>query len=72
CRFRDCAHGDEPGCAVRAAVESGELPRRRLESYHRLQREATNQARRARHRARTRGRAARDGENDPEQWEREL
>jgi len=33
CRFRDCAHEDEPGCAVRAAAESGELPQRRLDSY---------------------------------------
>ncbi|MDA3935305.1 MAG: ribosome small subunit-dependent GTPase A [Actinomycetota bacterium] len=36
CRFRDCAHNDEPGCAVRAAVESGELPARRLDSYRSL------------------------------------
>lgn len=36
CRFRDCAHEEEPGCAVIAAVESGELPARRLESYRRL------------------------------------
>lgn len=39
CRFTDCAHATEPGCAVLAAVESGVLPRRRLDSYHRLQRE---------------------------------
>ena len=30
CRFGDCAHQTEPGCAVRAALESGELPERRL------------------------------------------
>jgi ribosome biogenesis GTPase / thiamine phosphate phosphatase len=40
CRFRDCAHGDEPDCAVRAAVESGALPAERLASYHKLVREA--------------------------------
>lgn len=40
CRFRDCAHADEPGCAVRAAVESGALPPERLASYHKLVREA--------------------------------
>jgi ribosome biogenesis GTPase len=40
CRFRDCAHDDEPGCAVIAAVESGELPPERLASYHKLTREA--------------------------------
>ncbi len=40
CRFRDCAHTDEPGCAVRTAVESGVLPPERLASYHKLVREA--------------------------------
>ena len=40
CRFRDCAHSDEPGCAVRTAVESGALPPERLASYHKLLREA--------------------------------
>jgi ribosome biogenesis GTPase / thiamine phosphate phosphatase len=40
CRFRDCAHADEPGCAVRTAVESGALPPERLASYHKLVREA--------------------------------
>jgi ribosome biogenesis GTPase / thiamine phosphate phosphatase len=40
CRFRDCAHGGEPGCAVAAAVEAGELPADRLASWHKLQREA--------------------------------
>ena len=39
CRFSDCAHDGEPGCAVRAAVEAGELPRRRLDSYRKLLRE---------------------------------
>jgi ribosome biogenesis GTPase len=39
CRFNDCAHGSEPGCAVRAAIESGELDERRLESYRKLKRE---------------------------------
>ncbi|MCN9244314.1 ribosome small subunit-dependent GTPase A [Streptomyces sp. RY43-2] len=39
CRFDDCAHDSEPGCAVRAAVEDGELPERRLESYRKLLRE---------------------------------
>lgn len=39
CRFRDCTHAAEPGCAVTAAVERGELPGDRLESYRRLQRE---------------------------------
>jgi ribosome biogenesis GTPase len=39
CRFRDCAHGVEPGCAVAAAVADGRLAARRLDSYVRLQRE---------------------------------
>lgn len=39
CRFHDCAHESEPDCAVRSAVESGELAVRRLESYRKLVRE---------------------------------
>lgn len=40
CRFRDCTHDHEPGCAVRAAVETGSLPPERLASYHKLLNEA--------------------------------
>lgn len=40
CRFRDCSHQSEPGCAIRAAIEAGELPRERWESYRRLETEA--------------------------------
>jgi ribosome biogenesis GTPase len=39
CRFHDCAHVAEPGCAVLAAVDSGALPERRLDSYRKLLRE---------------------------------
>ncbi|MGP3971841.1 ribosome small subunit-dependent GTPase A [Streptomyces sp. 6N223] len=39
CRFGDCSHDTEPGCAVRAAIEAGELPARRLASYRKLLRE---------------------------------
>ncbi|WP_049571110.1 ribosome small subunit-dependent GTPase A [Streptomyces sp. SBT349] len=39
CRFGDCAHETEPGCAILAAIESGELPARRLASYRKLLRE---------------------------------
>jgi ribosome biogenesis GTPase len=68
CRFRDCAHNDEPGCAVRAAVESGELSPERLASYHKLLSEAQDVAAKtdARRRAaegrksKGSGRAARD------------
>ncbi|WP_189147350.1 ribosome small subunit-dependent GTPase A [Streptomyces lacrimifluminis] len=39
CRFQDCAHTAEPGCAVLAALDSGTLAQRRLESYRKLLRE---------------------------------
>jgi ribosome biogenesis GTPase len=39
CRFRDCRHDREPGCAVRLAVEQGTFDRSRLEGYLRLARE---------------------------------
>jgi ribosome biogenesis GTPase len=45
CRFRDCRHTQEPGCAVRAAVASGELPARRYESYSKLAAEREHQHR---------------------------
>ena len=40
CRFADCAHAGEPGCAVTEAVESGRLDVDRLQNYRRLLREA--------------------------------
>jgi ribosome biogenesis GTPase len=39
CRFRDCSHEHEPDCAVLAAIEAGELPQRRLDSWRRLRAE---------------------------------
>jgi len=39
CRYRDCSHTSEPGCVVRKAIEEGELPEERFESYRKLQRE---------------------------------
>ncbi|PXX63114.1 ribosome biogenesis GTPase [Nocardia tenerifensis] len=39
CRFGDCAHNGEPGCAVSAAIDSGELAQRRLDSYRKLAKE---------------------------------
>lgn len=39
CRYRDCRHQGEPGCAVLAAVQSGTLGADRLASLHKLQRE---------------------------------
>ena len=53
CRFRDCVHEAEPGCAVRAAVESEELDADRLESYRRLSRELVHLAEKQDVRART-------------------
>ncbi|TAJ99055.1 MAG: ribosome small subunit-dependent GTPase A [Chloroflexota bacterium] len=40
CRFSDCAHDSEPGCAVRAALVTGELDPARFGAYRKLQREA--------------------------------
>jgi ribosome biogenesis GTPase len=48
CRFSDCHHTHEPGCAVRAAVADGAIEPDRLESYLRLQREVDHTNRRAR------------------------
>lgn len=46
CRFADCTHRGEPGCAVVAAVASGKLDPGRLESFHKLGRELAFLARR--------------------------
>jgi ribosome biogenesis GTPase len=50
CRFRDCAHEDDAGCALRAAVAAGQLDERRLRSYLKLRREAANANRTVRER----------------------
>jgi ribosome biogenesis GTPase len=44
CKFRDCRHEQEPGCAVRAAAEAGTLPRERYQSFLKLQRELADVA----------------------------
>jgi ribosome biogenesis GTPase len=46
CRFTDCDHDREPDCAVRAALATGELSARRLDSWRRLHRELAWEARR--------------------------
>ncbi len=51
CRFRDCTHRSEPGCAVRAAAEAGLLPADRLAGYHKLQAELAHLDRRSDKRA---------------------
>jgi ribosome biogenesis GTPase len=39
CRFSDCGHDTEPGCAIRAAIAAGTLSEERFESYAKLKRE---------------------------------
>ncbi len=39
CKFNDCKHDAEPGCAVQQAIADGDLEQRRLDSYFKLQRE---------------------------------
>jgi ribosome biogenesis GTPase / thiamine phosphate phosphatase len=59
CRFADCAHVTEPGCAVRAALADGRLAPERLESYRKLQRELRHLELKADPRARSEARKAR-------------
>jgi len=47
CRFADCRHAGEPGCAVRAAIDAGELDEARLESHRKLERELAHAVRRS-------------------------
>lgn len=65
CRFFDCTHGAEPGCAVTAALADGSLPQRRYESWRKLHQEADRASARKQARlravARHRGRGARPG-----------
>jgi len=44
CRFGDCRHAAEPGCAIRAAVDDGSLSPRRLESWRRLRQEVETES----------------------------
>jgi ribosome biogenesis GTPase / thiamine phosphate phosphatase len=53
CRFSDCRHETEPGCAVLAAVADGQLPKERWERYHALQREVAELAERLERRERS-------------------
>lgn len=45
CRFRDCGHGAEPGCAVQAAIAAGDLDPGRLKSFEKLQAELAHEHR---------------------------
>lgn len=58
CRFNDCNHEAEPGCAVRAAVEDGRLDPERLSSFKKLESELAHLARRQDARAATEQRRA--------------
>ena len=46
CKFRDCSHGEEPGCAIQAAIDAGELDPGRLYNYEKLQAELAHDRRR--------------------------
>ena len=52
CRFSDCRHDGEPGCAVRAALADGRLTEERLASHRKLEREIARAAREGDPRAR--------------------
>lgn len=65
CRFRDCRHHDEPGCAVRAAVEAGEISPERLESYRALKQETVDLRERREEARRMRGEKASDRGKTP-------
>ena len=55
CRFNDCAHGAEPGCAVREAVDNGEIDHRRLERFGAMAEELAESERRLVERERSQG-----------------
>ncbi len=60
CRFRDCRHENEPGCAVRAAVERGEISAERFASYRSLKQETESVRERREEARRMRGEKASD------------
>ncbi len=60
CRFRDCQHGDEPGCAVVAAIAEGRLAQARLDSYRNLTAECEQMRRRQEEARHLRGEKASD------------
>jgi ribosome biogenesis GTPase len=57
CRFADCRHNGEPGCAIAASVAAGDLAQARVDSWRKLQRELAFQARRTDARLRSEERA---------------
>lgn len=65
CRFRDCLHENEPGCAVRAAVEAGEISSQRVASYQTLRQETVQVKERREEARRMRGEKASTREKRP-------
>jgi ribosome biogenesis GTPase len=72
CRFNDCSHGREPGCAIRRALADGSLDRERYASYQKLQRElhglAVRQDKRLQSEARKRWRQRERARRHPKRW----
>ncbi|HEY8208787.1 MAG TPA: ribosome small subunit-dependent GTPase A [Myxococcaceae bacterium] len=64
CRFRDCGHQGEPGCAVQGAVASGDLSAGRLQHFHKLQREQSRGSPERRRLDRLLGKLSRDASRD--------
>ena len=67
CRFSDCTHAAEPGCAVRAALDDGTLDPDRLARFHKLQREErfnTDAAHQAHERSRNMGKRGKQAQAD--------
>ena len=65
CRFRDCRHENEPGCAVRAAVEAGSIAPERIASYRVLKQETEEVRERREEARRMRGEKASDVRKKP-------
>ena len=65
CKFRDCHHEGEPGCAVRAAVESGDISEQRYASYQALRQETKDLRARREEARRMRGEKASDRSKAP-------
>ena len=59
CRFSDCSHFQEPGCAVNEAVESGAIASKRLRAFHEIHKQIKEQQSRFRDRQRSRNRRSR-------------
>lgn len=70
CRFRNCKHENEPGCAVRAAVECGSIPQARVDSFCHLMQESDEQRTRWEEAERIRNRTGHPSKRSPRQKRR--